>query len=467
MKKIFVTFLFTILIIFISPAIVFAKNNPDSVENNKFGIHINSENDLKDAATLVNSSGGDWGYVTFVITENERDRARWQRSFDEMRRKHLIPIIRIATNAEGEYWKIPSDAEINNWVAFLNSLNWVIQNRYIIIGNEPNHAKEWGGEIDPATYATYLNNFARKLHEASTDFFVLPAGLDASAKNTISTMDEALFLRKMLTSEPNLFDNLDGWTSHSYPNPDFSGSEYDKGKGSINTYDWELTYLQSLGIMKYLPVFITETGWSNKTLDPNNISEKYEYAFKNIWNDPRIIAVTPFILNYPDSPFEEFTWRKKDGTFYPYYDSYKNIEKVSGNPIQIKSGQILGAIAQPVIGLGSDFVGAVLARNTGQNIWNTYNLFLKSDDESIEFKNVLLFDIEPPKTGLIIFKATSKQNRGVLIKSIFITDTEGNRITNSFPIEALIVKVGKMQYQTIFDKLLGFVKSEQFLNTSK
>ena len=67
----------------------------------------------------------------------------------------------------------------------------------------------------PSGYATYLNNFALKLHAASPDFFVLPAGLDASAKNTATTMDEATFLKKMLTAEPNLFDNLNGWVSHS------------------------------------------------------------------------------------------------------------------------------------------------------------------------------------------------------------------------------------------------------------
>lgn len=454
MKKISIVIIISILLLLNTVKSVFANNEPNSVENNKFGIHIGNEGDLKDARDLVNSSGGDWGYVTFVITESERDHGRWQKTFDEMRRMHLIPIVRIATKANGENWSIPDDAEINNWIAFLNSLNWVIQNRYIIIGNEPNHAKEWGGKIDPASYASYLDEFAVKLHEASPDYFVLPAGLDASAKNTINTMDETLFLRKMLMAEPNLFDKIDGWTSHSYPNPDFSGSEYDEGKGSIMTYDWELTYLKSLDITKKLPVFITETGWSNQTIGQDEISKKYEFAFNNVWKDERIVAVTPFILNYPNSPFDMFTWKKKDGTFYSYFDSYKKIEKVAGKPVQIKSGQILGAFAQPIIGQGTDFIGAILAKNTGQNIWNTYNLSLESDDGSIEFKNVLLFDIEPPRTGLIIFKATSKQSRGVLIKSVFMTDNLGKRITNSFSIEALIIKSTRFQMDSAINKTL-------------
>ena len=458
MKKILSCLVFAIFLLFISPNMVFAMDSPDLAKNNKFGIHIGNENDLKIAEELVNSSGGDWGYVTFVITESERDKARWQKVFDEMRKKHLIPIVRIATKAEGENWTIPDNAEIGNWVSFLNSLNWVIENRYVIIGNEPNHAKEWGGKIDPASYATYLNEFALKLHESSSDYIVLPAGLDASAGNTISTMDETLFLKKMLAKEPNLFDNLDGWVSHSYPNPGFAGKATDTGRGSIFTYDWELSYLKSVGIGKTLPVFITETGWSNTKLSESNISNNYEYVFNNVWNDHRIVTVTPFILNYPESPFNEFSWIKKDGSFYSYFQTYKNIQKIAGKPVQKESGQILSAFIQPVVSANSDFYGAVLVKNTGQNIWNTYNLNLAGDDGSITFKNVLLFDIEPPKTGLVVFKASSELSKGILLKSIYFQSAEGGRITNSFPIEGLIVKGEKMQLRTIFDRISGYFK---------
>jgi hypothetical protein len=445
--------------IFSTDTCVLAENNPTSVSNNKFGIHISNENELKDAADLVNSSGGDWGYVTFVITEAERNHDRWQQTFDQMRSLHLIPIVRIATKMNGDSWDIPNDAEMNNWIAFLNSLNWVIQDRYVIIGNEPNHSKEWGGKIDPAGYSTYLSAFAQKFHHASGDFFVLPAGLDASAKNTKDTMDETVFIKKMLGSEPALFDNLDGWTSHSYPNPDFAGAVTDTGRGSVYTFDWELNYLRSLEITKDLPVFITETGWSNQKVDPAKIGEMYDYAFKNVWNDKRVVAVTPFILNYPESPFSEFSWKKKDGSVYPYYDMYKNIPKVEGSPIQIESGQILGALAQPILLKESDFVGAILAKNTGQSIWNANNLKVVSDDGSLIFKNNLLFDIEPTRTGLVVFRASTAQNRGILLKSVYLADEKDKRITNSFSIEGLIVKADKVQIQTFFARISGYLRS--------
>ena len=122
---------------------------PQSVPNNEFGIHITDEKDLPDAANLVNSSGGDWGYVTFVITEAERDHDRWQQVFDQMRKTSLDSNYKNCHKSRWGYVENPNEAEINNWIAFLNSLNWVIQNRYVVISNEPNHSSEWGGTIDP------------------------------------------------------------------------------------------------------------------------------------------------------------------------------------------------------------------------------------------------------------------------------------------------------------------------------
>jgi len=450
--------IFSTIFLFSSYSCVLAENSPTSVPNNKFGIHITNEKDLPDANSLVNSNGGDWGYITLVITESERDHDRWQGVFDQMRKDHLIPIIRIATKADGDTWEVPQEAEINNWIAFLNSLNWVIQNKYVVISNEPNHSLEWGNKIDPAGYATYLNEFATKLHAASPDFYVLPAGLDASAKNTGTTMDEATFLKRMLTTEPNLFDNLDGWVSHSYPNPGFEGKETDTGRGTIDTFDWELTYLKTLGVTKDLPVFITETGWSNESVDPDKISSMLTYAFTNVWNDPRIVAVTPFILNYPQSPFSQFSWKKSDGTFYPYYFAVQKIAKNAGAPIQIVSGQISGAFAQPIIPVGSDYLGAIFAKNTGESIWNSNNITIASDDGSVPIKSYSFSDIEPTKLGLIIFKAASPENTGIYSKSLFLQDKTGKRITNSFPVEGLIVKIDKMQVDAFFGKIGAYLQ---------
>ena len=76
MRKVFIS-LILIIFPFLLVKNVYAIENPTAADNNKFGIHIIDENDLDDATRLVNSSGGDRVYVTFVIREDERDPNRW------------------------------------------------------------------------------------------------------------------------------------------------------------------------------------------------------------------------------------------------------------------------------------------------------------------------------------------------------------------------------------------------------
>lgn len=458
LMKRFFGLLFSVVFLLLSSSNSYAINDPLSVPNNKVGIHIFSEKDLIEASKLVNTNG-DWGYVTFVITEGERNHDRWQKAFDEMRKLHLIPIVRIASKADGNTWERPKDEEINNWVGFLNSLNWVTENRYVIISNEPNHATEWGGTIDPAGYAKYLKVFSTKLKEASTDFFVLPAALDASANNSISTMEESRFIRNMLKAEPDIFNFMDGFNSHSYPNPGFSGKETDTGKGTIKSFDWEISYLESLGVTKKLPIFLTETGWSNKNVSEDQISERLLYSFKNVWSDARIVAVTPFILNYTTSPFAEFSWKKEDGTFYKFYDSIVNLPKTIGTPKQIIKGDIVAAFAQPVIPVGSDYIGAILARNTGQSIWNSGNISIGSDFVDLKLNTFSFQEIEPTKLGLIVFKAAAPQNTGIYTRSLFLKDIINERVTNSFPVEAYVVKVDQNQIKNFWSGIQNYIKS--------
>ena len=311
--------------------------NPLIPQNNKYGIHLNDENDLEDAARLVNSSDGDWGYVTFVIREDEMNVARWQRAFDKMYELHLIPLVRIATKQADNGWAQAEVANIEKWAEFLDSLSWVIKNRYIIVGNEPNHATEWNGEIGPEEYSDYLVEFSRALKLRSSSFYVLPAGFDASAPSDARHMDEEKYIRRMVKHQPLLFNYIDGWTSHSYPNPGFVGLVRDKGRGSIRTFEWELELLESLGLEKELPVFITETGWAHETDDTNGlstqkVSENFKFAFSEVWSDNRVVAITPFILNYPGEPFGRFSWKNKNGVFYDFYENMRGFEKIQGKP---------------------------------------------------------------------------------------------------------------------------------------
>ena len=52
----------------------------------------------------------------------------------------------------------------------------------------------------------------------------------------------------------------------------------------------------------------------------------------DIWgSDPRVVAVTPFILESNGGPFDKFTFYK-DGDFTAYGKAYQAIKKVKGKP---------------------------------------------------------------------------------------------------------------------------------------
>ncbi len=457
MRKILFTLIFLVTF-FVSTSEALAIYSPSYVKNNKVGIHIFSEKDLDDAARLVNNNG-DWGYVTLVITEGERDKDRWQQVFDKMRKLHLIPIVRIATKAEGNNWIKPKEEEINNWVSFLNSLNWVIQNRYVIISNEPNHAVEWGGELKPDEYATYFKKFSQSLKSVSGDFFVLPAALDASATGKNGTMEQQKYIKEMLKKEPTLFENIDGWNSHSYPNPDFSAKETDTGQKSVAGFEWELNFLRSLGINKDLPVFITETGWSNEKISDEKIADKFVWSYQNVWNKKHVIAVTPFILNYPAEPFDKFSWKTKEGNFLPPYEKVKDMQKEKGEPVQIVKGDIVSEFSPPIIFSGSELAGAILAKNTGQTVWKPQEINLISETEGFSVKEYSFSEVEPMRIGLIFFRLGAPTQAGQHTARLYLKGPREQKVGDDLAINVLVVKLAQQKLLTPLENLFNLIQN--------
>ncbi len=380
--KIFVItlFLLSFFLVFNSP--VKAIVDPLSVPNNKFGIHIiqATPDESSPAAQLVNTNG-DWGYITFLIESKDRNESKWQEFFNDLRRKHLIPIVRLATKPVNTHWERPYEKEGEAWAHFLDKLVWPTKNRYIIIYNEPNHAQEWGNFTDPISYAHILNDTIDTLKKKSPDFYVLNAGFDASAPHQPPRFfDEVVFLQEMEKAVPGIFEKLDGWVSHSYPNPEFSGSPDALGRGTVRTYVWELQQLRNLGVSKNLPVFITETGWKHAeglTFEPrfpaaDTVARYYQQAFENAWNSSRIIAVTPFLLSYQEPLFAHFSFKgpTNSGLYYPQYDTIKNMPKISGQPIQEnKATLIKGEVFSSIVS-GETYTIFLTFKNSGQSIWN-------------------------------------------------------------------------------------------------
>ncbi len=353
---------------------VYAIVDPAAVPNNKVGIHLAvvDRPELQAAAQLVNGSGGAWGYVTVVIQEDDRDVGKWQEAFNEMRRLKLIPIVRIATKPEGGFWRRPTPEDAQSWVSFFQQLNWVAKNRYVVLFNEPNHATEWGGSVDPEGYSRTVKVFAEKLKEAHTDYFVMLGGLDLSAPSQGTSYEDAgnFFDRMFSEVDAATWNSLiDGLASHAYPNPGFSGSPFDTGKMSIRGYEWELAHLASLGISKPLPVFITETGWRTGYLSDETVSHYMKSTYDSVWMpDSRVVAVTPFVLNYQTDPFLGFSWRKQNSSdYYPVYTAVRDMEKVGGSPVQEHSFTVVSPLPHALAG-SSDMVFTLRVKNTGQSI---------------------------------------------------------------------------------------------------
>lgn len=420
MKKII---LFTLILSFFA---LFAPRESHGQEAiNKFGIHILEPADLPRAQELVNSTGGDWGWVTVVIREDDLNPDKWQSFFDVCREKHLIPLVRLATKLEGNSWIKPKSEDSRKWADFLDSLNWPVSDQYVIIFNEPNHAKEWGGQINPKEYAQILSSYREELKKKNKNFKILNAGLDLAAPNGKETMEAFRYLQEMNWEVPGIFEALDGWSSHSYPNHGFLGKPWEKGKTSVMGYEWELAVLENtFGVKRELPVFITETGWPQRTsknsryYDLKTVAKNIKYAFENIWlRDTRVKAVTPFLLNYPDDLFTAFSWLDKEGNPCLQFEAVKLMPKVSWWPDQKEKLEVITVSLPPFLPAETNYKGQITLKNTGQSIWGERGevIFLASSSGQLLISNLSLNEnqrVRPGEKIVLPFSITSFQEPG-------------------------------------------------------
>lgn len=305
--------------------------DPLSVKNNKLGIHILFPSELDQAQKIVNNNSGSWGYVTIPIQATDRDRIKWQKFFDECANKKIIPLVRVATFPDGSNWMEPNNFDLIDFANFLGDLRWPTQNRYVIIFNEVNRSDEYGGYVSPENYADILANASDIFKAKNQDFFILPAGLDNAAINTRISMAPRRYIERMYLHRLDIFDKIDGWTSHAYPNPAFNSRPDKSGINKIDSYKYDLKLIRQFTLKK-LPIFITETGWSNENLSDRQVSLYYKYAMEKVWNDPDIVSINPFLLNAQDGPFTKFSFIDKDGQPKEFVETFSSYSSV-GEPV--------------------------------------------------------------------------------------------------------------------------------------
>lgn len=324
----------------------YTGDDPLWKENNKFGLYVYAEEKefFSIADELVNSSGGDWGYVLIPYNVLDYDYGKWGRVFNQLIGKHLIPVIQLWNVDVKDYKK-----ETANAAKFLNSFLWPIRYRYISVYNEENDSNFWYGKADAKQYAKILDYTIKTFKESNEDFYIMNGALNVSASNTVDHIDAFEFMKQMNDAVPGIFDKLDGWASHPYPQPNFAGSPLNTGRMSIRAYETELDYLKNnLGVKKNLPVFITETGWAHAEgedwnpsyLPVETVAEYFKIAYSEVWlKDDRVRAVMPFTIIY-DSPHDHFSWVNKDFVPYYHYDVVKSMKKIAGEPPKLETSGV-------------------------------------------------------------------------------------------------------------------------------
>ncbi len=320
--------LLSIFLFVVSTSSVFAA------DVSKIGVHILNTNELSEAKSLVKIGQEDsWQYVTvpFTVADIEKE-AEWQTFFNDARNQKIIPLVRLTTSVENTAWKVPNQMEITRMLAVLSRLEWPTAERHIIVFNEVNHAKEWGGTINPQEYAEVLSFTKNWANTESKNYVVLPAAMDLAAPNGSQTKEAFNYLQAMYDYDNEVFTGLGGWNSHSYPNPGFSSAPQRTGKNSLRGFHNELAFLEGK-TEKDLQVYITETGWEDSTATGRWLTSYYAYALQHIWSDERVKAVTPFILKGEPGPFAKFSFINGDGSQTRQYHAFQAaLQQVYGKP---------------------------------------------------------------------------------------------------------------------------------------
>ena len=288
---------------------------PPLVQGQVLGVHILNPGEIDEAAKLLKTDANrdEWVYVTVPLSLDDLSKKNeWQDAFNHARQEKINPIVRLVSrfDTERNAWAIPTRADIIAAFDFLNQLDWPRSEKLIIAFNEPNHASEWGGTINPASYAEILDFTVNWAHTENNGYRVLPAAMDLAAPDGPDTWEAFHYLREMISSVPQVFDQIDYWNSHSYPNPAFSSPPTSDGQNSLRGFTYELAWLKE-ETDRDLSVFITETGWQENQRTRDRLDDYYAYAREHIWSDERVIAITPFVLHGDPGPFSGFTFIDK------------------------------------------------------------------------------------------------------------------------------------------------------------
>jgi len=254
----------------------------------------------------------------------------------------------------------------------------------------------WG--VDVKNFVDITIYTADKFKSLNPNFFILTPGLDLAApEKPPAFKNYENFYNEIKLYKPEYFEKFDGLATHYYP------------QNNKKDFRYELKYFK-----KDIPVFITETGWKHqrpytcqasavRTLD---IIRQYSKI-------PQVMAITPFIYNYPNPPFEHFSWLDKNEKLFPEYNILVNEPKQKNEIMQITKYKLEKYHLPIFMLVNHEYTGQIFLKNTGQSIWGETSFCLKPNPSENIVLDPICTDtnlVLPNQTKIFSFKFTITKN---------------------------------------------------------
>ena len=286
------------------------------------------------AAEVVNANGGSWGYVTILLTTQDRDSAvadyMLQQVLDRCFESRLQPIVRVGTRFDVEHRRlgaaharrsVPAGALLFERVTLAepDRLDRARQ-------RAESRAASGAATVDVPVYARYLERFLDAFEE-SERFKVVNAPLNLSnatpACRRCRTPSSSWPSFGQLA--PSVLERLPAWASNSYQ---VDGV----GRGHPLHPSGYQAELEAIG--RDMPVIITESG----VLRRRNEDEEARFfveAYADWRDDPRIVAATPLLWD-PDVgrslDVHVRRERRRHQRTAPAYRRLRELPRVAGSP---------------------------------------------------------------------------------------------------------------------------------------
>jgi hypothetical protein len=228
------------------------------------------------------------------------------------------------------------------------------------VWNEPNLAREWGGQMpDPAAYVELLKVCYLAIKAADPQAMVISAGMapNAEVEPSIALPDEAYYRGLYEAGAAPYFDLL-GVHAPGYMNPPERSPDETEADPNLQARWITFRHVEDIRaiMLEYgdgdKQIAVTEMGWTTDPINPDYkwyavteaqradyLVRAYQYAAKN-WSPWIGLMTTVYIVN----PFwtendEQYWWAITRPVFpgdpphlLPSYDALKQMEKVGNAP---------------------------------------------------------------------------------------------------------------------------------------